>query len=484
MIIIMPTPFFGLNFQDGTTPQVKLYNGTQTSPVGVSFGVLDSGVTSTAEPRATNRVIQFGSNNIFYATVGNQVYRTTDGGASWTSVYTLAALAVNQSTKTGLFLPYINGVPHLALFWKTTGTSETLSGAVSSNGTTWTSYGPVFMGTPTGAPAGGFYGGYMYRNKIFTVRPGSTAVAAVFSFDPGSGAFSLNTVATMGTTNREAADFCEFNGNLLLLFKLTGGTANLAVLGGGSFANVITSFVGVGVAATGGKSGMLVDGSNLYCFLYATALLGWKCFEVSSTYIATDITSTVIPIGMTGSTSGGNSAADSRVFLMVDQEATPGANPNKYLYYTNGTVAGNPWTVYQWQGSGSVMTQLDTGGGSTTQALSLTTFSQGSYFWADDANHVELTNRTPLSNSLRLYFVVSSDSGVAVVDVRAWRGSALQEYPITAATLTDPSSGSMSGNTITGLIADNVTVYQVTWQTGTDGFAAGDPYSLILEVMT
>jgi hypothetical protein len=479
----MPTPFFGLNIIDGTQPQAKLYNGTQISPVGVAFGALEVfTVIERGGAHANNRVIQFGNNTI-YALAVNTVYRSTNGGASWTSVYTLSYLAGIQTNKTGIFLPYINGIPHLALFWKNTAGSDSVMGAISSNGTTWTTYGPVVI---SGANISSGWGpNYMYRNKLFTVRSSSNqfgGLPLLFSFDPGAGTFTLVTTSSvLSSTQAGGYTFGEFNGNLMLLFADSGATARLAVLSGGNFGNVVS--FGAITGGVGNQYGMFADGSNLYCFIWTSAAAGWKCWEVSASYVATDISTTVIPVGLTGTTGGGNTSFSGRVWPMVDQEASPGANPNKYIYFSDNFTGVSDWTVFQWQGSGSVMTQLDTGGGVSSQALSVVTYSQGSYFWSSDANSIELTNRTPLANALRLYFVVFSPSGTATVDVRAWRASALEEYPITAATLTDPSSGSMSGNTITGLIADNVTVYQVTWQTATDGFAAGDPYSLILEVL-
>lgn len=477
----MPTPFLALNVFDGGSPQVKLFNGTQTSAQGVTFGALDTGASILV---ARYRVVQFGPTDTWYAVTGNQVYRTTNAGASWSSVLTLTSLVTNQSTKSGLHVCYLDGIPFLCLFW-CTGAGFGSSGwtvARSSNGTSWSTISntlSTFDGT------NGMGSQYLWRNKIYalwTVAK-SSGPEYVLIADPVSGVTNTVPVGFTNVGDASALAFCEFNGQLMAVYH-TSGVIRLTRYSAGAFVTAVT-LVASGAASPGQAAsfGMLVDGDNLYCFVYNSTATGWQCYQVSSTFAATNISSTVIPTGMTGTTGGGNAPTGSRVLIMVDQEAAPGANPNKYVYFTRIASTAGTWTVFQWMGNLTAMQQIDSGGGTGTQALSAPQNPTGSYNWSSGERSVSLIDRSPLSGSLRLYFTLYSPSGSDVVDVNAYVGSINDEYPTTSATLADPSSGIMSGNTITGLIADNgATTYQVTWQSQMDGFLAGSPYSLILNV--
>jgi hypothetical protein len=470
----MPTPFLALNVFSGT-PQAKLFNGTQTSNLGVTFGAADTG--RTAPPFAAQRIIQFGPTDTWYAVTGSSVYRTTDAGASWSSVLTLTSLNAQQNIKTGLYICYLDGIPRLSLFWNRTlgfGSSDWTI-ASSANGTTWTTT-AVNLTTFDYTGSHTLSSQFLYRNKIFAFWYGS---ANIIIGDPGSNSI---TIASSGLNSSSSVAFGTFNGDLYALYRVEPGIARLAIYSGGGFV-VVATLIGSGVNNVAKEFGLLADGVNLYCFVYNTTATGWQCYQVTSTYTVTNITASIIPPGMTGTTGGGNAPDTSLVRIMVDQEASPGVDPIKYIYFTRSPQVTDSWSVFQWMGNATQMQQIDSGGGNGAMALSLPIVPTGSYNWADGENTVVLLDRSPLLGALRLYFALYSDSGVAVVSVNAFTASLTQEYPTTVATLTNPSSGSMSGNTITGLVANNgATTYEVTWQAATDGFDSGDAYSIILEV--
>jgi len=470
----MPTPFFALNVFSGT-PQVKLFNGTQTSNLGVAFGAADTGMLIFT---AAQRVIQFGPTDTWYAVTGSAVYRTINAGASWASVLTLTGLNVQQGIKTGLYVCYLDGTPTISLFWNRTLVfgSSGWSIASSVNGTTWsttnvalTTFGPNNLHTISSQ--------FLYRNKIVAFWWGD--YPNIMIGDPGTNTI---TIVDPGIDTSSSVAFGTFNGNLYALYRVAPGAARLTIYSGGTFVTVAT-LIASGVEGTAKQYGLLADGVNLYCFLYNTPATGWQCYQVTAAYAVTNITASVIPPGMTGTTGGGSAPTTSFVMVTIDQEASTGSDPTKYVYFSRSRTVNDSFSVFQWMGNATVMQQIDSGGGNGAMALSAPPVPTGSYNWADGENTVVLLNRSPLNGALRLYFALYSDSGAAVVDVRAFTASLTQEYPTTVATLTNPSSGSMSGNTITGLVANNgATTYEVTWQAATDGFSSGDGYSIILEV--
>src|SRR5271154_151880 len=99
-------PFLALNTRNGT-PQARQYVNTTPTSFGATFGSAD---TISGPPLASIKgyvpIVRFGGSNVFLATVGGQVYRSTNGGTSWTSVYTFspAISGSNQEGQTGLWI--------------------------------------------------------------------------------------------------------------------------------------------------------------------------------------------------------------------------------------------------------------------------------------------------------------------------------------------------------------------------------------------
>lgn len=463
----MPTPFLALNTLDGTTPQLRRYNGGSVNLVGVTFGALDTGAT-TSRDDATYRAIQFGSEDTFFALTGNQIYRSTDGGSTWTSVKTLTGLVANQTNKTGLHIVTINGAPNLALFWGLAGSM--VRGSYSPDGVTWTD-------ETSGVIAGGI-GSSLTSNLVFrnTLYGCFSDASLIIGYQPGSGGFTP--ISIPATAGSRAKAIAEFNDQIGCLFVGTSGAADDSAFGTtDGVSNVVRRADLVGTPTSDSRNLLFEDSGSMIAMAYATAALGWKAWSISSTFVATDISSTVIPAGMTGTTIGGNVSASSRGYVLVDSEASPGSNPTKYIFFT--PSPGAQFSIFQWNGTGSAMTSVDNGGNSL-QALSYTTNVSGNYFWTDGERTIEFIGRTPVTNGQRLQFQLFSETGTDIVSVRFYRGTAATEYPTALATLSSPSHGSLSGgNTITGLTANNgATTYEVTWEAVTDGFSPGTRYKL------
>jgi hypothetical protein len=469
----MPSSFFGLNgISAGTgTPQVRRYNGLSSSTVGNTFSSAQTvAIDATSQP--LNRVIQFGSQNTFLALINNSVFRSTDAGVTWTSVFTFSG-ATNVSgvpdCKTGLNVVYRGGIPTV-VFMSALSSFSSASGYYSTDGINWTTDAPTSFASNTS-----YCNDTIFRNSLCALAPvsaGSGGFLAIYS--PGS---AISTIAGTVVNPAVTASLCVFNDQLLYMsipndFSTT--FRRILVLNGGSLQTFSTLATGLTAIGGTGKCGMFVDSNSgdLIAFNRKSIPGAWGCWSVTSAGVATDISSTVLPSGMLST----SASVTARVLCFVDGQASPGSNPTKYVIYSDSNVTGTLETMYKWNGVGSVMTDIDSGG-NIRDALSLSENCQGVNFWTSGENSVSLVSRTPTSGGIILNFILYSTGNAAVVNVRAWYGTQLEEYPTRAATLT--------GTTI-GLTADGSTTYQVTWTSTTEVPAVnpGDRFRLIMEVYT
>lgn len=87
---------------------------------------------------------------------------------------------------------------------------------------------------------------------------------------------------------------------------------------------------------------------------------------------------------------------------------------------------------------------------------------------------IAITGVTPNSSGQLITFICFSDNGSTTVNAEFFFGGNLLTTPNTQCTLSSPSSGTLVGNQIQGLTADNTTEYSVTWLTGSDSVSDGD----------
>jgi hypothetical protein len=227
---------------------------------------------------------------------------------------------------------------------------------------------------------------------------------------------------------------------------------------------------------------LFVDGANpashkLYAITNSNS--GVLCYELnfSPGLSPVDISSTVIPPGISGTTTG-------RVWVLTDFYADV-TTPTVYIYFASNGTPGTSWTCYQWNGNASVMTAVGGAGGDAADAIPHANHSQGNYFWTGtNQDKIEIVSKAVTATGILYSFKLYSATGVDVVGVKAW-WSANNNIPYTtaAATLSNPSAGILIGDTITGLTADNTTTYTVTWEPLTDGFSVDDYYSFVFEVV-
>jgi len=468
LIWSMLTSFFGLNIYSGT-PQVKRYFGLSSELIGTSFGTAES--TSGSILQALNRVIQFGSQNTFLALVNNQVWRSTDAATTWTNVYSFSG---SSGQCSGLNVIYINGIPTVCFIWNSAG--SVINGSYSTDGITWTEN----SGFAAPSAIGALGKDTIYRNTLYVcpmvIVGGPSYATIIIGYTPGSPPFSVDVPAGQPPIN---ASLCVFNDTLYYMsMSVVGATRRIYAL------NALTLQLAVTLIASGGtttmynnKSGMFVDSNSgdLIAFTKGSAVAPtfssntgpWSCFRISSSFVVTDISATVLPSGMLLATT----PTSDKVLTCVDGEADPGTNPNKYIIYATAVVSTDPMTLYQWNGVSTTMSTLDSGGNGL-DALTLSNNCQGVGFWTSGENSIQLINRAPSTTGMILSFKLYSTGNIGVVNIRAWFGTVLEEYPITAATLI---------GTTTGLTADGSTTYLVTWNNFADGISAGSRFRLIME---
>jgi len=490
-------PFIGLQFQTGT-PQMFRYAGTNVAAVGNSFGTADTAVTVSNSNNCMpcGRVIRFGGLNTYVATVDTHIYRSTDGGSTWTAVHTLTDIATAMTqAKSGFAVVYLNGLPALAMIYQGSGGGSCNSyyGAYSFDGVTWTTQGPftIISGGNQSNVNRGFNHMVVQGSTIF-IQGGSSSAAGgpssdyTFIYQPGANSLTAANPSGIGVGNMSPT-ICEFNNRIFVLYVQTAATTLTLGEIVGNNATVIASLQTSMPSTTSGTGTLFVDGVNMYAIATGTngagSNTGFKVWQVSSSLVVTEITSTVLPTILRSAYPAGASA-EGRVQAVIDGVTSPGSSPTIYLYFS--FSANTNYALYRWNGNATEITLISQGG-TTLHSLPFFSNVTGTYFIADSVYpsttgiSVEVTNRIFTATGVRLSFKIYGTSAGGAVSFRVYVGAVNAEYPTTAGTLTDPSVGAISGGNInTGLTADNgATTYQVTWAAQTDGFTTNEQFRLV-----
>jgi len=489
----MSSPFLALNCRDGGTPQARRYVNATASAVGVSFGALDTGTAhANHQGVQSRRLIQFGGDdNTWIGTTGNQIYRTTDAGASWASVKTYTSMHADTCHKTGIYVVDISGVPTAVVVYLPT-TVTTLRATYSTDGITWVDVDPIALGVslPTGT-ATGWSSELLFNNTIyFLAVTGGNANDFVCRFNLG--AASASAISLNAFYENAGSALVAWNGSIYMvrtdnalvtrLYDVTAGALSIAV-------QLDTSTVSQNVFPT--KYTAFVDPTtgDLAVWYYRTTALGWKCVQIASgSFTIIDQTATVRPLALSGTTAGGNSPVTSGLFASVDEEGSPGVAAPVTLYYRAHQTPGLSLTHYQWNGFGAVMTLIGTGG-NTAHALGIANRGGlGPLTWTASTLRVRPISWTGqgVSGGVRFSFKLYGPLGNEAVKVRAYRRTSPQPHTQFPSTLSGPSVGTISldGFFNEGLVADNgVTTYTVVIALEADGVPNATPGAIVLDVV-
>lgn len=467
----MASTFIAVNHRDGSGPVLKAYtNGTPTI-LGTTFGAADGMGGYGPDTEFMNNAQFCYFLGFFYALVGGKIYKATDLTAtSWTLVLTInvSNLATTiQAVHSGLQVVFNAGVPMMVVIYL----------ASTSKTAVWSADGSVWTETPSITTAAGyaqFNTPMLYHGKLYTYLYNtiSNTSGSWVIFDPASKTLSTFAMTFASSDMAAAMTVCQ---DRIFHQQISGTTITLYELSGASAVARATIRSGATPMAKDGKSVIWSDGGFLYSMYWVSAGVGWEVKQITlDTWSMTDETSTMIPVEMAGVSSPPNTG---RVGMLTDGVASPGSTPGRFIYYAHDGGTATAWSVYKLNGI-SAMVFLDSGG-LASDAMPFYTQVDGDVFFSSGQKKIELISRTAVPGGVRYSFKIWGAS--ETVSVRGWYCPATGDFPDTAATLSNPSVGVLSGNTVIGLTADGITTVQLTWLAATDGFATGDFPKFLLE---
>ncbi|MGD9725628.1 MAG: hypothetical protein AB7V39_04435 [Nitrospiraceae bacterium] len=209
---------------------------------------------------------------------------------------------------------------------------------------------------------------------------------------------------------------------------------------------------------------------------------GWYVVQVPLTTLTeANITATVVP-GALAAPTGPSPAGDVRFAIEVDADTNP-LSPITYVWVS---YADGAWARFRWNGVGSPMTSLGSGG-NRGLALSENKLGGGEYLYdgSTTANPSyiveEVQDRVALPGATTIFlratqFDETGGSPTPLDQTVGLYWGTTQAQPRTLATITNAQKVSGPGsapvivaNKITNFTADGTTIYSVDWQAATDG---------------
>jgi hypothetical protein len=492
------SPFLGMQLTG--SPTMILYNNPPSSiTLGSTFGTAE---TIAVGDQPVNRVVYFVGNNIysstgsagsFYAAVGNNIYRTLDGGNNWEVATVIPSIVATNNAKSGLnIVTGADGLQYMCLMYS--GPGNLIRGIRTTDGYTWISDGPG--GSSSNA---GFIQDTILGDTLYCI---STGNGGIVSYQVSSG--YLSTIpAISGDEVLSQAAMCVWNNNIYIAgYNTTSGARPLYIISGGSLRQVTNIVTSGTTATTTYKQGIFVDNDKLYVFfLQVAASTGWACYQIDTpgTYNVTNLTATVI----SGSMAGAGPGTSSRVLTYVEPDAT-GTNPTKYLLYAANGTNGTSFELFQWNGPNAAMTSIASGG-NVAHAITVSKRSASNGVYSPFGTYPYIISSGPTTSGTvgwRVNFTLwqgsFSPTNNPNVKIRLWFGGPDDEYLEQVGTLTNPAVSLVPGTpgpvapnsvlgpnntSITGLTADGgITLYSITWIPSiTITEAANSRFNCILE---
>jgi len=472
-----------LSFQT-TTPRAMILTGGDAQVLGSAFG---TAATYNVSNCAQARIVQF--KGALYAFAQNAVYRSTDLGQNWTIVLTPASIAVASPAKQ-IYVVQLSGEAHLCIAWCEAGGQVRL--ARSIDGTAWTQAGPFsvsFGSLPY------IHGDFIDSGVVYVFSGGADyPYYAMFNFNSLTAARAATSfVALYSVSQMNGPEFVSYQGSIYFILGTgsgAGATARLIRVNGALNQQVSTIALPLPAGLSYGRdyrNAVFTDGTNIYGILNGgdVSVATTRCVRFNSSFVATDITNTVLPTAMSST----SLTIYARTRSLVDCVSDP-ANPQIYIWHCPlTTVAADdftPWVIYRWVNDATQLEFLDSGP-SYQVAIPFVKTTEGSNFYTTSdgefSSHAEIIDKVTTNNgtAIRITFLLYSTNGTTLLDVRGYYGAQTDPWASNLATLSAPSSGTLVGSVIENIVGDNgVTSYSVTWESMADGIGNGDKYKFVL----
>jgi hypothetical protein len=467
----MSQPLLVLRSRGGSTPAVfRLVGATSTSnQVGNTFGSVEPAGSNVNQHLSNNKVIQFADS--LFAWQGGIIVKYNSGTGNWDTKLTLSPvlLASAEFLHTGIHCDLVsNAQTMFGIYYANDGTMRSVT---STDGTTWNT--SASLGTSSATTSSWIARQILYRNKLYI----SESVTGCRAFDTAAG--TIATAAT-GLDAFPCRDFCIYQDRLYCSNHANTAATPFKILELTATATWTVRFITPQVSAAASTYGAssatcLHTANDGYMYFWypgnpATSVAVRKLqLQGSSLFDIGDITSTVAPSGLTSGLT-----QTIQIHCVYDLETTPGTF-NLFIYTAANNTSGTSWTCWQWNGSGSVLTSVDTGGDTI---LCLPHGSDGgARIWTSGEFNVQITGvtGTSITGGLQISYKAYG-TGTKII---SFYFSEYEEAALRLCTLGTPSAGTLSGRTITGISADGSTTYTVVWNWAADGLTSAKNVKLI-----
>lgn len=457
----MARPKLHIRYQDGTASEAAVFKEVEGSVLQIGS---DFGASTTSSPGhiRTNGVAHF--QDRLYTINDEHIWEyvpASGDSAAWSSVYALSSSPSPNSRVTGFFPMLKDGAPVLVCLYRTA--VSTMSAVfVSSSGTFSEVGGLTFTDSGWTSPV-------VHKNQLVWTGD-STNTGQHNAFDPDAETVSIGSAWSTDGAGESSANLIVFGGELYgiqansndvndayKIHRIEGTTATEL------FEFGTTSFTFQG---GNGRNASFTDGTELYHIGFLGSSPGWELSRINlGSSDGADLTS-LLPAGM----QGGVSDTDGRVWVYNNIE--DGTNEIT-MAWTDGDSDSDAVNFYRWDGESTGFTFLGSSAASTWALVHDHHGGGHRTFSASGELNAQLIEAQAVGTNFQLSFQIFGDNQTNVIC--GWLFDLGGEQPQTQCDIASPSAGSLSGNFITGLTADNgSTTYTVSWLAGSQFVSPGD----------
>jgi len=482
----------------GVTPRVERYLNAQGSNVGNPFGT-DDGTGSPQYWTRRNAVIHVGGS--LYAVQYDGVYKLQPDGVTWSNApidggFTYSTpdlVAGGARTRGGLYVVPNGTVPSLVNWYKSATSAAHLRGlSLNLNTGTWSEQTDVNTGLDLGGTdGGGPHSEIPFQGLIFfSTSENSPGLIHQRSYNPANGSFATYLHSLVNTAGLNyVLDYCVMDNQLFMLAPIdvssgVNGRPRLFQFDGTNWTTEVATLdtVSANLGATNGgvcRWCLFTNGTYLYALCLVNTSggnYGWRAYRIDSSFVVTDITTTVLPTSLRSTDDGGTGVVQTARFTkLVDSDTVP-TTPAYYLWHSTNNAVGVFRDLYQWIDDATPMVLVDSGL-DAADAVPALAQSGGERIWTNGEMDVLITGRLPVLGGERIFFKAWGDTGPADKIVRFYFNK--QGEPIAQQmTLTGTATGGTAlrvGNQVNNIEADDgVTEYSVIWDIGSDLVNTGD----------